>query len=193
MDFGLYSIILAKINSMKIHYIFLLSFFIISSQFSLAQQMPIDFSESGEVFSVWGGSSFSTRQSPSDSSNTVGQFYHAPTTGEQGFYIDLTRPIDLGFQNTISLYFYAFDPNIHTVGLKLERGGVNNPIIQRDVNTTSSQNNWIQLTFNFSGNTGSRLGKSYATGCDHAGSAGTFACEPDACWRKIRREDAGIG
>ena len=121
------------------------SFFVI--QFSFSQQMPIDFSDASETFSVWGGSGFSTRQSPSDSNNKVGEFIHAASAGSQGFYIDLLRPIDLDFQNTISLSFYAFDPNVHTLGLKLERGV--NADVQVNVNV-ASQNNWKQVVFDFS-------------------------------------------
>ncbi len=125
--------------------LFLILFF--NSQVSFGQQMPIDFSDAAENFSVWGGSGFSTRTSPTDSNNTVGQFVHAASAGGQGFYIDLTRPIDLDLQKTITLSFYAFDPNVHTIALKLERGI--NPDIQVNVNA-SSQNNWKQLTFDFS-------------------------------------------
>lgn len=133
---------------MKYIYLNLFLILFLNCQLSLGQQMPIDFSDSAENFSVWGGSGFSTRTSPTDVNNTVGQFVHAASAAEQGFYIDLLRPIDLDFQKTITLSFYAFDPNSHTVGLKLEQG--TNPIVQVNVNTTSSQNNWIQLTFDFS-------------------------------------------
>lgn len=126
--------------------------FLFLSQVSFSQQMPIDFSEATENFSVWGGSSFSVRNSPSNASNKVGEFYHAPTAAQQGFYIDLSRSIDLDFQNSITLLFYAFDPNIHAVSLKLERGS--NPDVQVNVNSPSSQGNWVPLTFNFSGSSG---------------------------------------
>jgi len=114
--------------------------------------MPIDFSEATETFNVWGGSSFSLRNSPSNANNKVGEFYHAPTVAQQGFYIDLSRSIDLDFQNSITLLFYAFDPNIHTVTLKLERGANTDVLV--NVNTPSSQENWVPLTFNFSGASG---------------------------------------
>ncbi|MGA1227202.1 MAG: hypothetical protein ACO3VF_08235 [Tamlana sp.] len=70
--------------------------------------MPLDFYSSLQTFNVWCGSSFSRVQSPTDSNNTVGLFFHAASAAEQGFYIDLTRPIDLDFQSTITLAFYAF-------------------------------------------------------------------------------------
>jgi len=133
---------------MRYIYLNLLLILFLNSQLSFGQQMPIDFSDASENFSVWGGSIFSKTQSPTDFNNTVGEFFHSASTDEQGFYLDLSRVIDLDFQKTITLSFYAFDQNIHTVGLKLERG--TNPDVQVTVNTTSSQNNWISLTFDFS-------------------------------------------
>jgi len=133
---------------MKYSYLNLFLILFLNCQFSFGQQMPIDFSDSAENFNVWGGSGFSTRTSPTDANNTVGQFVHAATAAEQGFYIDLSRPIDLDFQKTITLLFYAFDPNSHTIGLKLEQGGIN-PDIQVNVNN-ASKDTWTQLTFDFS-------------------------------------------
>ncbi|WP_246067712.1 family 16 glycosylhydrolase [Changchengzhania lutea] len=132
---------------MKFNYLKASCFIYFIFQLSFGQQMPIDFSDSADNFSVWGGSSFSTRQSPTDSNNPVGQFEHAASTGGQGFYIDLSSPIDLELQKTITLSFYAFDPNVHTIGLKLERG--TNSDIQVDLNM-SSENAWTLMTFDFS-------------------------------------------
>ena len=112
-----------------------------------AQQMPIDFSESAENFSVWGLSTFAKRPSPTDSSNIVGEFFHGASAAEQGYFIDLTRPIDLNSQSTITLLFYAFDPNTHTVTLKLERGDNGNIQI---TNSISSQTTWSTMSFDFS-------------------------------------------
>ncbi|MGZ0014832.1 family 16 glycosylhydrolase [Yeosuana sp. AK3] len=130
----------------------ILVIFLFLSQVSFSQQMPIDFTEATETFNVWGGSSFSLRNSPSNANNKVGEFFHSATVAQQGFYIDLSRSIDLDFQNSITLLFYAFDPNIHTVTLKLERGA--NPDVLVNVNTPSSQGNWVPLTFNFSSSSG---------------------------------------
>ena len=102
-------------------------FLICISQLAFSQQMPIDFSDSVETFNVWGGSTFATRPSPTDSNNAVGEFARSNSASEQGHYIDLTRSIDLDVENTITLMFYAFDPNSHTVILKLENGA--NPIL----------------------------------------------------------------
>ena len=44
---------------------------LVLTQLSFAQQMPIDFSDSSEVFQVFNGSGFSTRQDPNDSGNVV--------------------------------------------------------------------------------------------------------------------------
>lgn len=124
--------------------LFLFSFFL--GQLVFGQQMPIDFSSSSDDFNVWGGTSFSTRPSPTDSNNTVGQFVRGASGNAQGFYIDLISPIDLDFQQDIILSFYAFDPNLHTILLKLESG--ENPDIQVGV-SSSSPTNWIELTFDF--------------------------------------------
>ena len=74
---------------MKYIYLNLFLILFLNCQLSLGQQMPIDFSDSAENFSVWGGSGFSTRTSPTDVNNTLGQFVHAASAAEQGFYIDL--------------------------------------------------------------------------------------------------------
>lgn len=133
---------------MKNNYFSLLVLTFLISQLSFSQQMPIDFSDSADNFSVWGGSGFSKRPSPTDSNNTVGQFFKDSSTGSQGFYIDLSRSIDLDFQKTITLSFYAFDTNTHTIGLKLEQGGVN---LDKQVNVNAaSKDIWTQLTFDFS-------------------------------------------
>ena len=89
---------------------------------TFSQQMPIDFSDNQEVFSVFGGTTFATRTDPADSGNTVGEFFNSGGDANQGFYIDLNRDIDLSTQNFITLSFYAFDPNNHSITLKLERG-----------------------------------------------------------------------
>lgn len=132
---------------MKNYYSNLITFFLFVCHIAVAQQMPLDFSDSSQIFSVWGGSSFSTRPSPTDSNNTIGQFFHSASAAEQGFYIDLIRPIDLDSNSTITLAFYAEDPQQHTVGLKLEQG--DNAPIQLNLNVTS-QNSWTTLTYDFS-------------------------------------------
>ena len=132
---------------MKRDYFILLIITILISQISVGQQMPIDFEDGSDNFSVWGGSTFATAQSPTDSNNSVGQFFRSSSALEQGQYIDLVRSIDLDVDNTITLMFYAFDPNLHNVVLKLELGV--NSDIEIAINLTS-QNTWTELTYDFS-------------------------------------------
>ena len=112
-----------------------------------AQQTPIDFSISSHQFNVWGGSTFNISPSPTDSSNPTGEFFRAGVPSEQGHYIDLSQPINLDVEDEITLRFYAFDPNSHTIFVKLENG--TNPDIEVQ-QTVSSPNTWTDLTFDFS-------------------------------------------
>lgn len=129
----------------KIYFFFLLFNYILSVSF--AQQMPLDFSESSDTFSVFGGSTFAIIPSPTDSNNPVGQFFRSNSSALQGHYIDLVQPIDLDVQNEVTLKFFAFDPNMHTIVVKLENGA--NPDIELNVQV-SSQNVWTDLSFDFS-------------------------------------------
>ncbi len=133
---------------MKINFTQLTFTFLFVVQFSLAQQMPIDFSETSEVFTAFGGSGFSTRTDPSNPGNTVGQFYNDGPDAWQGFTLGLSRDIDLEVQKTISLSFYGFDPNAHTMVLKLE-GSVNDDVeVTQNIPTGSG---WTTgITFDFS-------------------------------------------
>ena len=101
---------------------YLLLVFLFLSHLSFAQQMPVDFSDPAENFSSFLGSSFSFNTDPQDPNNDVGQFSNSGSNAWEGFYLDLQRAIDLDFQNTISLSFYRFDSNAHTILLKLENG-----------------------------------------------------------------------
>lgn len=128
--------------------------FLLLSGFLFSQQMPIDFSDNQEVFSVFGGTGFSTRNDPADSNNTVGEFFNNGGDPNQGFYIDLDRDIDLSLQSTISISFYAFDANAHSITLKLEAGG-GDPNLEVTKTNIASQNNWTNdLTFDFGTNSG---------------------------------------
>ena len=133
---------------MKINFTQLTFTFLFVVQFSFAQQMPIDFSETSEVFTAFGGSGFSTRTDPSNPGNTVGQFYNDGSDAWQGFTMGLSRDIDLEVQKTISLSFYGFDPNAHTIVLKLE-GSVNEDVeVTQNVPTGGG---WTtNITFDFS-------------------------------------------
>lgn len=137
---------------MKNHYYKVFAILLLISQSALSQQLPIDFSYSSHNFNVWGGSTFAIIPSPTDSNNQVGQFFRSNSSTEQGHYIDLNQAIDLDVEDEITLQFYAFDPNSHTIVVKLENG--TNPDIEVGV-STSSQNNWTELTFDFSTVSGS--------------------------------------
>lgn len=131
---------------MKHYYIKLITFLFLSIQFCFAQQMPIDFSDSADTFTAFDGSGFSTRANPDDGADTVAQFFNDGSAPWQGFLIDLISPIDLDTQQTITLDFYAFDPNNHSIMVKLENGA--NPDIHVIVNDSGS--GWENgLTFNF--------------------------------------------
>jgi len=120
---------------------------ITSSIFS--QQMPIDFENNNHVFSGFSGASFSTRNDPNNASNKVGQFNNNGNDANQGFWIDLTRDIDITNQKEITLSFYAFDPNTHTILLKLENGTNADVEVSQSV-TSGNANTWQNFTFDFS-------------------------------------------
>ena len=67
----------------------------------------------------------------------------------QGFWIDLTRDIDITNQKEIILSFYAFDPNTHTILLKLENGTNADVEVSQSV-TSGNANTWQNFTFDFS-------------------------------------------
>lgn len=129
---------------MKKHYHKFL--FLLITQIVFSQQTPIDFSDNSHTFTSWGGSTFAIVPGPIDSNNETGQFFRDSSPLEQGNYIDLSRPIDLDVEDEITLRFYAFDPLSHTIVVKLENG--TNPDVEVS-QTTSSQNIWTDLTFNF--------------------------------------------
>lgn len=118
-----------------------------SAQFAFSQQMPIDFSDISDVFSNWGGSTFTTVPSPTNPNDTVGQFGRTGSVSEQGNYMDLDRSVDLNLNDKIRFKFFAYDTNSHTVIVKLENG--TNANIEVGV-TTISHNMWTELTFDFS-------------------------------------------
>ncbi len=61
---------------MRIPFTQLLLQLLVLTQLAFAQQMPIDFSGSSEVFTGFDGSGFSTRSDPNNAGNTVGQFFN---------------------------------------------------------------------------------------------------------------------
>lgn len=127
---------------------YLVLVFLFLSHLSFAQQMPVDFSDPSENFSSFLGSSFSLSTDPENPSNTVGQFFNDGSNSWQGFYLDLQRAIDLDFQNTISLSFYGFDTNAHTVLIKLENG--QNPDVEVTQNIPAGGGWTNNVVFDFS-------------------------------------------
>jgi beta-glucanase (GH16 family) len=131
---------------MKYSYLNLFLILFLNCQFSFGQQMPIDFSDSGDTFTAFSGSGFSTRPNPDDGANTVAQFFNDGSAPWQGFLLNLITSVDLTSQKIITLDFYAFDPNNHVIMVKLENG--TNPDVQVTVNDSGS--GWENgITFNF--------------------------------------------
>ena len=99
-----------------------LLFCLLSLSLGFAQSLPFDFSSSNQNFVAFAGSGFSFNTDPNNGANPVAQFFNDGSDPWQGFTKDLATPIDLGFQNTLSLDFYGFDPNAHNIVMKLENG-----------------------------------------------------------------------
>ncbi|WP_411768497.1 family 16 glycosylhydrolase [Winogradskyella sp. A3E31] len=130
----------------KLYILFILSSFTVV-RMSFGQQMPIDFSAASDNFNGFSGSSFSFTTDPDDSGNDVGQFFNDGNVTWQGFYIDLNVPINLDDGKEITLNFYQFDPNNHTIYIKLENG--TNPDVE--VVQNNSTVGWTNdITFDFS-------------------------------------------
>ncbi|WP_339624717.1 family 16 glycosylhydrolase [uncultured Winogradskyella sp.] len=130
---------------MKLNYITLVVL-CISFQLSIAQQMPIDFSDGTDNFTAFDNSSFSFNTNPDDTNDPVGQFFNDGSIAWQGFYVDLNQAVNLSSAQTITLSFYSFDPNTHNVMVKLENGtNANVEVVQ-----STSGSGWSNdLTFNF--------------------------------------------
>lgn len=129
----------------------LASLCLIFSLSSFSQQLPIGFSSLVDNFTAFSGSEFSFREDPVDPSNDVGQFFNdgAVENPGQGFFTDVSQDIDLNEEQVLTLNFYQFDPNAHSVTLKLENGSDSNPDVQVTQNTSGS--GWTNdITFDFS-------------------------------------------
>ncbi len=151
-------IFIKKNNSMKLNYT-LVALFLSFSLLSFSQQMPLDFSSGSDTFTGFSGSSFSFRADPlpDNSSNDVGQFFNDGSDPLQGFYIDLSRPVDLSVQQQLTLNFHQFDGNPHTITVKLENGSGSNPDVE--VTQSNSGVGWANdIIFDFSNATLSDLG-----------------------------------
>lgn len=133
----------------KIIYFTLIGLFLTGAN---AQSFPLDFENAQHTFTGFSGSSFSQRVDPVDATNNVGQFFNDGTVAAQGFFIDVNNAVDLSNDATVTLRFYAFDPNGHSLLLKLENGN------QADVELTqqipAGANSWKDVNFNFTNATG---------------------------------------
>ncbi|MEJ6792947.1 MAG: family 16 glycosylhydrolase [Lacinutrix sp.] len=112
-----------------------------------SQELPLDFSDSNDNFTAFGGSGFSFNVDPTDSNNATGQFFNDGSDPWQGFFLNLINPIDLDIQNTISLSFYGFDPYAHNIVLKLENGA--NADVEVTKNVPSGGGWTDNITFDF--------------------------------------------
>lgn len=121
-----------------------------SLNLSFSQQMPLEFEDNpADTFQAFLNSGFSFNSDPQVSNNDVGQFFNDGSEVSQGFYIDLQNPIDLNIQQIITLRFYSFDPNNHSILLKLENGD-DIDVEVREAFSVPSPSDWITLTFDFS-------------------------------------------
>ena len=148
---------------MRIQYI-IYSLLVLSTSVSFSQQTPINFENTSHSFIGFGNSSYAFNTDPQDTTNNVGEFYNDGSSADQGFYIDLNRSIDLDEEKNLSLSFYSYDTNSHSITIKLENG--ENPDVEvTQTISGSSQNNWTALSFDFSNATYTSTGTSIdATG-----------------------------
>ena len=136
----------------------------LSTSVSFSQQTPINFENTSHSFIGFGNSSYAFNTDPQDNANNVGEFNNDGSSEDQGFYIDLNRSIDLDEEKNLSLSFYSYDTNSHSITIKLENG--ENPDVEvTQTISGSSQNNWTALSFDFSNATYTSNGTSIdATG-----------------------------
>ena len=136
----------------------------LSASVSFSQQTPINFENTSHSFIGFGNSSYAFNTDPQDTTNNVGEFNNDGSSANQGFYIDLNRSIDLDEEKNLSLSFYSYDTNSHSITIKLENG--ENPDVEvTQTISGSSQNNWTALSFDFSNATYTSNGTSIdATG-----------------------------
>lgn len=124
--------------------VFLIGLFFYGAQ---SQQLPLDFENNSFQFTGFSGSLFSFRGDPAQGGNQVGQFFNDGSVDFQGFFMDLNTPVDLDNDTNVSLRFYAFDPNVHSIIIKLENGI--NPDVEVVQSISNTQNTWTDLTFDF--------------------------------------------
>jgi beta-glucanase (GH16 family) len=126
--------------------IFWVLLFFVTDCFS--QELPLDFSSSNQKFESFGGSGFAFRGDPDDETNQVGQFFNDGLNADQGFYISLTKSIDLSKSQTIVLSFYSFDPNVHSITISLQNGELGSVVFEtKDTAATSGWQHNIEFKF----------------------------------------------
>ena len=116
--------------------------------FGFSQNLPFDFSNSNQVFTTFGGSSFSISTDPSSGSNKVAQLTNSGSSAWEGFTVNLSKPVDLDLQKTLSLNFHRTDGKPHTLLLKLENGI--NPDVEVAVSVAIGTSWAKDLVFDFS-------------------------------------------
>lgn len=142
---------------MKINYILVL--FITFTYYSISsQELPLNFSDDSHIFTVFNENQnvnppnkFDIFNNEQDSSDKVGRFFMDDNNSSdlQGFYIDLTKAIDLSNTKIITLDFFKYDGDSHTLTLKLENGG-SNPDVEVTTDISGGAVTWSNnLSFDF--------------------------------------------
>lgn len=114
----------------------------------IAQQMPIEFEDSQDVFTGFSGTTFTTVNDPLDSTNEVGSFQNSGGAPFEGAFIDLIRPVDTDVDKIVNMRVYVTDNSAHTVLLKLEQGNGQDVEVPEGI-PAGSQNTWVDLSFDF--------------------------------------------
>ena len=118
------------------------------SQVLNAQQMPIDFSDTQDVFTGFSGTNFTRVSDPQDGSNDVGRFQNSGGAPFEGAFIDLIRPVDLDVNKIVNMRVYITDNLAHTILLKMEQGTGQDVEVPVGI-SAGNQNSWIDLSFDF--------------------------------------------
>jgi beta-glucanase (GH16 family) len=121
--------------------------------------MPLDFESSNQVFNVFGEgqntnppNKFDIFNNELDGSDKIGRFFKDGST-TQGFYIDLTKPVDFSENKIITLDFFKYDGDAHTIIVKFEQGGTNPDVeVSAKINGgAGTERTWTNnLQFDFS-------------------------------------------
>lgn len=119
---------------------------IVFVNFGYSQMLPIDFSGPQDNFVAFSGSNFSIVTDPENNSNPVGEFFNNGANPWQGFFIDLEANVALSENQVVTLSFYQFDSNSHSIIVKLENGTDANVEVTR---VTNNQGWSTELSFDF--------------------------------------------